>query len=67
MLNLGGTSAGCVGLTSNYMITGYETTSYQALRDGSSSDVEQNKTMFTYDSLGGLGFFAGYILDVHFG
>ena len=29
---IAGTSAGCVGLTGNLMLTGYETTSYEALR-----------------------------------
>ena len=73
---IAGTSAGCVGLTGNLMLTGYETTSYQALRDGSfpepsiGTSSNCSRTLmkgFTYDPLGGLGFLSGYILDVHFG
>lgn len=61
---IGGTSAGCVGLTGSVLITGGK--SYQALRDGSTPD-STFEDYLSYDPRGGLGFLPGFLLDSHFG
>ena len=62
---VGGTSAGCVGLSDNVMIMGGM--SWDALRWGAypyGSEVGWDDLV--YDPDGGLGFFEGYVLDSHF-
>ena len=62
---VGGTSAGCVGLSVPVMINGGM--SWDALRYGAFVyGTEPNSGDLVYDPEGGLGFLEDYVLDSHF-
>ena len=61
---VGGTSAGCVGLSVPVMVSGGM--SWNALRYGAYPDGEGGRDDLEYDQQGALGFLDGYVLDSHF-